>query len=234
MADLPSADPEERFIHDILPRVFDGQRLEVRRALGSFAEPFLATDGIDRSMVDQGEEERPECAPRRVERLGGSPERHERVVDDVLREHLLPREPVCQPVRRRGVPPIELVERAAVAGGEPPVQLQVVDVAVPHTVQVVSPALDHIGEDRSTAGSIARCASSCTREPGVTCATWPGRRCWRSGPRPPFDLVEIDVAGDDELEREYGIRIPVVEVDGEERFEYEVDAAELASIVRGA
>ena len=49
----------------------------------------------------------------------------------------------------------------------------------------------------------------------------------------PFDLVEIDVAGDDELERAYGIRIPVVEIDGEERFEYEVDAVELASIVRG-
>jgi glutaredoxin len=47
-----------------------------------------------------------------------------------------------------------------------------------------------------------------------------------------FDLVEVDVAGDDELERRYGIRIPVVEIDGEERFEYEVDPAELASIVR--
>jgi glutaredoxin len=50
----------------------------------------------------------------------------------------------------------------------------------------------------------------------------------------PFELVEVDVAGDDELEGEYGIRIPVVEIDGEERFEYEVDAAELASIIRGA
>jgi hypothetical protein len=48
-----------------------------------------------------------------------------------------------------------------------------------------------------------------------------------------FDLVEVDVAGDDDLEREYGIRIPVVEIDGEERFEYEVDAAELIAIVRG-
>jgi glutaredoxin len=47
-----------------------------------------------------------------------------------------------------------------------------------------------------------------------------------------FDLVEVDVAGDDELERRYGIRIPVVEIDGEERFEYEVDPVELASIVR--
>lgn len=48
----------------------------------------------------------------------------------------------------------------------------------------------------------------------------------------PFDLVEIDVAGDDDLEREYGVRIPVVEIDGEERFEYEVDPAVLRSIVR--
>ena len=47
-----------------------------------------------------------------------------------------------------------------------------------------------------------------------------------------FDLVEVDVAGDDDLEREYGIRIPVVEIDGEERFEYEVDPVELVSIVR--
>ena len=47
-----------------------------------------------------------------------------------------------------------------------------------------------------------------------------------------FDLVEVDDVGDDDLERGYGIRIPVVEIDGEERFEYEVDAAELRSIVR--
>ena len=51
--------------------------------------------------------------------------------------------------------------------------------------------------------------------------------------RSPFDLVEVDVEGDDDLEREYGIRIPVVEIDGEERFEYEVDPAELIAIVRG-
>jgi len=51
--------------------------------------------------------------------------------------------------------------------------------------------------------------------------------------RTPFELVEVDVAGDDLLEREYGIRIPVVEIDGWERFEYEVDPAELLAIVRG-
>ena len=51
--------------------------------------------------------------------------------------------------------------------------------------------------------------------------------------RTPFDLVEVDVAGDDELERDYGIRIPVVKIDGEERFEYQVDPAELLAVVRG-
>ena len=34
------------------------------------------------------------------------------------------------------------------------------------------------------------------------------------------------------LSRGYGIRIPVVEIDGEERFEYEVDPAELRAIVQ--
>jgi glutaredoxin len=51
--------------------------------------------------------------------------------------------------------------------------------------------------------------------------------------RTPFELVEVDVAGDDHLELEYGVRIPVVEVDGQERFEFQVDPAELLAIVRG-
>jgi glutaredoxin len=50
--------------------------------------------------------------------------------------------------------------------------------------------------------------------------------------RSPFDLEEVDVAGDDDLERRYGIRIPVVEIDGEERFEYVVDPVELVSLIR--
>ena len=43
--------------------------------------------------------------------------------------------------------------------------------------------------------------------------------------RTPFEFEEVDVEGDDALELEYGIRIPVVTIDGEERFEYEVDPA---------
>ncbi len=48
--------------------------------------------------------------------------------------------------------------------------------------------------------------------------------------RTPFELTEIDVTGDDQLELDFGIRIPVVSVDGRERFEIEVDPAELARL----
>jgi glutaredoxin len=41
--------------------------------------------------------------------------------------------------------------------------------------------------------------------------------------RTPVDLEEIDVEGNDDLEMEYGIRIPVVLVDGVELFELVVD-----------
>jgi glutaredoxin len=41
--------------------------------------------------------------------------------------------------------------------------------------------------------------------------------------RTPFDLREIDVEGDDQLEMDYGIRLPVVLVDGVERFEISVE-----------
>jgi glutaredoxin len=36
----------------------------------------------------------------------------------------------------------------------------------------------------------------------------------------PFELEEIDIAGDPELERRYRERIPVVAVDGDEAFTY--------------
>jgi hypothetical protein len=48
----------------------------------------------------------------------------------------------------------------------------------------------------------------------------------------PFSFEEVSIEGDDELELAYGIRIPVVLVDGEERFEIEVDRAALAELVR--
>jgi glutaredoxin len=39
----------------------------------------------------------------------------------------------------------------------------------------------------------------------------------------PFAFDEVDIETDDDLVRDYGIRIPVVTVDGEERFEISVD-----------
>jgi glutaredoxin len=40
----------------------------------------------------------------------------------------------------------------------------------------------------------------------------------------PFRLELVDVDRDPELARRYGVRVPVVAVDGVERFEYEVPA----------
>ena len=48
--------------------------------------------------------------------------------------------------------------------------------------------------------------------------------------RTPFDYLELDVSGDDELERECGIRIPVL-VDGQELFEIRVDPDRFAEAV---
>jgi glutaredoxin len=49
--------------------------------------------------------------------------------------------------------------------------------------------------------------------------------------RSPFDFEEVDIEHDDALELEFGIRIPVVAVDGEERFEVTIDEGELARIL---
>jgi glutaredoxin len=48
-----------------------------------------------------------------------------------------------------------------------------------------------------------------------------------------FAYEEVDVSGNDALELEYGIRIPVVLVDGEELFEIRVDPRAFAEAVRG-
>ena len=50
--------------------------------------------------------------------------------------------------------------------------------------------------------------------------------------RTSFEYREVDVTGDDSLELEYGIRIPVVLVDGRELFEIRVDAGRLGAAVR--
>ena len=47
-----------------------------------------------------------------------------------------------------------------------------------------------------------------------------------------FAFEEVFIDGDDRLELEYGIRVPVVEVDGIERFEYHVDPGTLDGLLR--
>ena len=47
----------------------------------------------------------------------------------------------------------------------------------------------------------------------------------------PFAFQEISIDGDDDLERDYGTRVPVVEVGGAEAFEYHVDPAALRRLL---
>jgi glutaredoxin len=46
-----------------------------------------------------------------------------------------------------------------------------------------------------------------------------------------FAFRDVNVETDDALELEYGIRIPVVTVNGEERFELQVDPSDFARMV---
>jgi glutaredoxin-like protein DUF836 len=46
--------------------------------------------------------------------------------------------------------------------------------------------------------------------------------------RHPFELEEVDVSTDPGLHERYGERIPVLSIDGDELFEFHVDADELA------
>lgn len=44
----------------------------------------------------------------------------------------------------------------------------------------------------------------------------------------------VDVDADPELADRYGVRVPVVAIDGVERFELQVDEAELVAALRGS
>ena len=49
--------------------------------------------------------------------------------------------------------------------------------------------------------------------------------------RASFDFDEVDITGNDALELEYGIRIPVVLIDGDELFELRINARELDAAI---
>ncbi len=79
--------------------------------------------------------------------------------------------------------------------------------------------------------------------PDITVSMYSRRRCHlcdeardvilAERERNAFAFDERFIDGDDDLERDYGIRVPVVEVDGVEEFEYRVDAARLHRLVSG-
>jgi hypothetical protein len=49
-----------------------------------------------------------------------------------------------------------------------------------------------------------------------------------------FEFEEVLIDGRADLEREYGVRVPVVLVDGEEEFELQVDPQQLRAVLAGA
>ena len=109
-------------------------------------------------------------------------------------------------------------------------QLQIVPVAVSHrprrgTLPSADAGLRAI---RTRPGRAKNIGWSSTRARDAISATSPVRRSCRCGERLRFAFDEVDIEGDEELELEYGIRIPVVEIDGEEAFEVTVDPIQLA------
>jgi hypothetical protein len=48
-----------------------------------------------------------------------------------------------------------------------------------------------------------------------------------------FVFEEVDIENDDALVRDYGLRIPVVAIDGDELFEISVDRTSLLAALRG-
>jgi glutaredoxin len=48
----------------------------------------------------------------------------------------------------------------------------------------------------------------------------------------PIDLREVDVSGDPDLERRYGLEIPVLEIDGQKIAKYRIDERALRSAIR--
>jgi hypothetical protein len=48
----------------------------------------------------------------------------------------------------------------------------------------------------------------------------------------PFELIEVDISGDAELERRYGQEIPVLELDGKKVAKYRLDEPAFARMIR--
>jgi glutaredoxin len=51
--------------------------------------------------------------------------------------------------------------------------------------------------------------------------------------RTAFEFDEVFIDANEDLEKEYGLRVPVIEINGVEQFEFEIDSERLAELVGG-
>jgi glutaredoxin len=49
----------------------------------------------------------------------------------------------------------------------------------------------------------------------------------------PFDLQKVDISGNSRLQEEFGLKIPVIFIDGIQAFKYRVNEARLRSMLTG-
>jgi len=217
--DLPAPFQQVGALDHLFRNIFAMDLVKVRRSLGSSPEAVLPPDGVDGAMVHQREKERSKGAATGVVGLGGAPEREEGVVDDLLREGLLARDPEREAVRGRGVLSVQVLEGGPVSKRQSAVERQVLPIFLLHEHFVPSAPVSRV-----------RMYS----RPGCGLCDEAREVILAERERTPFAFEEVDISGDDALELEYGIRIPVVEIDGEERFELTVDPASFARALRGA
>jgi glutaredoxin len=144
-------------------------------------------------------------------------------VRHILGQELLAREAERKPVRRCPVPPVQLVERFSLPLREAAMELQIVEIGVGHAAVVTG----------RKPGTIRGVQVTLYSRPGCHLCDVAREVIEAERERTSFELEEVDVSTEDALELEYGIRIPVVLIDGVEAFEIEVDAGRFRGLVAG-
>ena len=101
-------------------------------------------------------------------------------------------------------------------------------------LEIANVVVGHAPVSTTTVGSILRVSVRVTLYSRPSCGLCDEARAviLAERERTPFDLEEVDVESSDSLELEYGVRIPVVLIGGEERFQIAVDPQEFAAAVR--
>ncbi len=217
LPDLSAPVGQIRLLDNGLTQIFvrNGQRVHPPLTL---TEPLLPPDGVDGPVVNEGEEEAAEGPAGGVEDLRRPPERHEGVVGDLLGDRGLTQDAEGDAVRGRRVPSVEAVEGVGVTVRETPGELVV---GLRHAREYGRGLAYDAPVRRVTMYSREICGL-CDEARETILAV---RR------RAAFEFEEILIDGDDALEREYGLRVPVVLVDGEERFEAHVDGDGLLALL---